>query len=69
MDSITNDLTSVHEALNAASQETKKPPMIVSSFKIDEETKNLAQQICRQNGTDLSAFLRHCCIALVNDYR
>lgn len=71
MSSEHSNLTNVHDALKAASLESKnqKKPMVSSSFKIEEDVKEEVQKICERNGTDMSTFLRKCCLGLVNDYR
>lgn len=59
----------VHEALNIASFESKKKVSLVPcSVKIHPEVRDRAHIICARHGTDLSAFLRTCVEALVNDY-
>lgn len=62
-------LSTVHDAiqesiLDAREGEELKP----SSYKIQPSVKEKAEQICEQNGTSLSAFMRWCCILLVEDY-
>lgn len=63
-------LTTVHDALAAAVQETKgNVKLITGTFKIAPEVHEAAQKICKSNGTSLSAYLRFCALSLVNDYR
>lgn len=65
-----NQLTNVHEALQEAATDVSKPkPMITGTFRIEQDSKALAEQICERHGTTLSAFLRKCCHGLVRDYQ
>lgn len=62
-------LTSVHEALNNAAQSSKhNPPGKPVSFRLEDQFKNEAMAICDRHGTNLSQFLRHCCLGLIQDY-
>jgi hypothetical protein len=63
------ELTSVHNALAEAALESKNAkPMVTATFRLPHELKDQAEQICGRHGTDLSSFLRQCCVGLVRDY-
>ncbi len=63
-------LSTVHDALSAAAQETKgHVKMVTGTFKVDPDVLLEAQKICTRNGTNLSAYLRSCALCLINDYR
>lgn len=70
MDSIKPEpLPNVHECLaDAAKEHRDLPAMVGGTFKVPKEVKKLTQQICKQNGTDMSAFLRQCCVNLCKGY-
>lgn len=71
MDSNNSDKLSlaVHECLSAAAQESRDVGRLVTgTFKVQPEVKVLTQKLCKQNGTDMSAFLRQCCLNLCKDY-
>lgn len=61
-------LTSVHEALHKAALASKPLPGKPVSFRLEDELKNVAMEICERHGTTLSEFLRQCAIGLVHDY-
>lgn len=62
-------LTSVHEALqNAVFETSTKVEMVNCTFKLPPHVKDLAEQICERNGTNMSVFLRECVKGLVKDY-
>lgn len=63
------DFLNVHEILAESGDEPEdEPAMITGTYKVPEKTKALASQICKQNGSDLSKFIRRCCKRLVADY-
>lgn len=63
------DLTNVHQALAAASVESRtEGPMKNFSVRLSNTLKASGQTICARHGTDLGSFLRHCLISLVRDY-
>lgn len=67
MDRIRN----LHEILRECSQikrTRRKKELPTTSFRIDERTKDFCTQICIQNGTDLSTFLRAVCDQLLKEY-
>lgn len=66
---INDRLHNVHDSLNqAAADETSEEGMTQGSYRVYPTTKKLAEDICKANGTTLSAFLRKCCEGLVRDY-
>lgn len=70
MDTNSSDkLPNVHECLADAAKEDKNlKPMVTGTFKVPREVKKLTQQLCKQNGSDMSAFLRQCCVNLCKGY-
>lgn len=63
------DLTNVHQALsNAVLKEKDRVALINANFKIHPLQKEMAEQICAQHGTTLSAFLRECISGLILDF-
>lgn len=70
MDSNNSDqLPNVHECLaDAAKEDRNTGPMVTGTFKVHKDVKKLTQQICKQNGTDMSAFMRQCCVNLCKGY-
>ncbi len=64
------ELTSVHEALAKAASENIKETqrMVVLSTKVSPDVEAVVQDICRNHGTTISAYLRKCCESLVADY-
>lgn len=64
-------LTNVHEALQEAVIESKRPPKLdkTFTFRSDAQTTEEAEKICAANGTTLSMYLRKCIDALVKDYK
>lgn len=61
--------TDVHEAMSSAATEfthVKKDAMV--TIKMESQLKALTEQICENNGTTISGYLRSCCKALVQDY-
>ncbi len=61
--------TDVHEALKEAQfKRLNDAPFITTSFKIEEPTKLIVDEICRRHGITTSEFVRECCYALVRDY-
>ena len=64
-------LTSVHIALSEATQASKAEmaAMVPVTVKMHENVKDIASDICKTNGTNLSEFLRKCCEGLIRDYR
>lgn len=64
------NLTSVHQALQAAAQEDRKnqAPLVPVSLKAHSDTKEVCEKICKSNGTTLSSFLRKCMEGLAQDY-
>lgn len=68
-ESIVPELSTVHDALRrATTSEGAIVPLVNSSFKINPVKKEIVEQICRENGTSLSAFLRACADVLIVDY-
>ena len=68
-----SNLSTVHDAVREAVAEPRptgqvETKMQPATFKVKDSTKLTAAQICENNGTSLSAFLRWCCILLVRDY-
>ena len=61
-------LLSVHDALNNAVMASKPLPGKPTSFRLEDDVKNAAMAICDRHGTNLSEYLRQCCIALISDY-
>lgn len=65
-----DQLHNVHDAMEEAALEvSKSPKMVVGSFKIEPEFKELTAKICKSNGTTMSRFLRQCCRKLIEDYQ
>lgn len=63
------ELTNIHTALNKAQDSNnQRVALINANFKINPFKKEMAEQICRQNATTLSAFLRECVDGLIRDY-
>lgn len=63
------NLVTVHKALQEAVVEKFNPTdNVTQTFRINKELKDQCDQICEQNGTTISAFLRMCCMGLVVDY-
>ena len=64
-------LSTVHDAVNQASIDLtpENPAMVVATFKIHQDDKDSAQDICVRNGTTLSSYLRQCCKKLISDYK
>jgi hypothetical protein len=61
-------LTSVHEALTNAVHASRPLPGKPTSFRLEDDVKGQAMSICERHGTNLSEYLRQCCVALVSDY-
>lgn len=62
-------LTNVHQALNAASlASANEQTMKNFSVRLPPNVKEKAQAICERHGTDLSTFLRECCVGLLKDF-
>lgn len=62
-------LTNVHDAIHRAQiSESDRAALINANFKIHPTKKVVVEQICKQNGTTFSAFLRECCDGLIGDY-
>lgn len=64
---------SLHQILRDSADNKYRDPEIkgktpTTSLRLDETTKLLCQQICQQNGTDLSTFLRGVCDQLLKEY-
>lgn len=61
--------TSVHDAMTRAQHASKEQQALVPySFKVDEDNKETADQLCRRNCTTLPEFLRQCVAGLIADY-
>lgn len=60
-------LTTVHEAL-ALSAMSEDSPGDPTSIRLETDLKREAAAICVRNGSNLSKFLRQCCLQLVSDY-
>lgn len=68
----TLSISTVHDALNKAAEssplQSSENPSRTVSFRIPESERALASDICTIHGTTLSAYLRHCCRLLIQDY-
>lgn len=63
-------LPTIHHALSEAAQETRgEAAMGTYTFRISQEDKESAEQICSQNGASFPAFLRACAKILPRDYK
>lgn len=62
-------LATVHDALNNAVHAPKAKPGQPTSFRMEDELKDQTMDLCERHGTNLSEFIRQCCIALVRDYQ
>lgn len=62
------ELTSVHQAMQAAQLENERPNLKSFSFRIEKNEVDVAMGICDRHGVSLGAFLRHCIKGLLNDY-
>lgn len=68
-ESFSDDLSTVHNALQDAVLESKaRSPMQNYSVRLPINLKLQADEILHRHGTDLSSFLRHCASRLVSDY-
>lgn len=62
-------LSNIHGVLSdAVWMSQSSEPMRSMSIRLHDNLRQQAEEICAQNGTSLSVFLRQCTIALVNDY-
>ena len=62
-------LTNVHEALaTAATEAAEQTADVVIGSKVTASVKAKLETICERHGTTVSAYLRQCAVALVNDY-
>ena len=59
---------SLHDVLRNASFKAHDERLSHASYRIKEETKRMAEQICGGAGTTLSTFLRVCCETLVAEF-
>lgn len=50
-------------------EQGKEAPMRCGSYRVETDIKAMAEMICKQNGSSLSAFLRRCCQTLVLEYQ
>lgn len=62
------ELSTVHTALTKAQEKTKKENLITASYKVSQNTKEIAEIICEKHGTTLSEFVRQSIECLVKDY-
>lgn len=63
------DLMDIHAALaKAQDNNTQRVALVNANFKLNPFKKEMAEQICYQNATTLSAFLRECVDGLIRDY-
>lgn len=60
--------TDVHDALERATIADASSKSAPATVKMDPKAKELGDQICKQHGTSLPAFMRECVYALVLDY-
>lgn len=66
----TDELLTVHHALNEAAQETdKSQPMGTYTFRIPDDVRAEADEICQRHGVRLGSFLRACADILRREYR
>ncbi len=63
-------LSTIHDAIREASMEarTESERLKPATYKVADSIKEQAEEICANNGTTLSGFLRNCCTLLVLDY-
>ncbi len=63
------ELLNIHEILeDSAFTEPKQDPMVVASFRAPDKLIEATMQICVNNGTDFSTFMRGVCYRLVKEY-
>jgi len=62
------ELSTVHTALTKAQEKTKKENLVNASYKVSQNTKEIAEIICEKHGTTLSEFVRQSIECLVKDY-
>jgi hypothetical protein len=62
------ELSTVHHALTRAQEKTQKQNLVTASYKVSENTKEIAEIICEKHGTTLSEFVRQSIECLVKDY-
>lgn len=65
------ELKNLHEVLSDATHENSprvKDVNTATSVRLGE-LGPLVNEICQQNGTTISAFLRQCCHTLIREYR
>lgn len=64
------ELKNLHEVMQDAADKKEQDDqvLITCSFKLQAEDKTLAHEICRQNGTTLSHFLRQTVERLIKEY-
>jgi hypothetical protein len=61
--------TDVHEAMKEAQlRRWAKPEFVTASYKVDQNTKEIVDEICNRHGVTTSEWIRECCYALVKDY-
>jgi hypothetical protein len=63
-------LTTIHDALALASQDTDEHRGDDERFtiRLPGDVKSLVKRVCEDHATTASAYLRQCCIALAKDY-
>jgi hypothetical protein len=62
-------LKNVHEVLGESRFEPEPETKQNCTFRVEPSLETEARQICEQNGSDLSKYLRGCVRQLVADYR
>lgn len=67
MDEITK-FNSLHDVLQIAAFKASDEKLSHASYRVKDETKKTAEQICTGAGTTLSTFLRTCCETLVAEF-
>jgi hypothetical protein len=58
----------IHTILAQAATTYKNNEFVPRSFKVDQQVISIVDDICRQHGISVSAFLRECCNELVRGY-